>query len=118
MGTRQENFSSLPCGSMKPSERLRIAARVVLVCGVLAAIIFYWIRSRDAALEVDELAAGYLRARDRQLGQLMGPLGVAMNQWMDFLQQPFVEALLIVACAAAVAWICMRLSESADEPQN
>jgi len=103
---------------MKPSERLRIAARVVLVCGVLAAIIFYWIRSRDAALEVDELAAGYLRARDRQLGQLMGPLGVAMNQWMDFLQQPFVEALLIVACAAAVAWICMRLSESADEPQN
>ena len=103
---------------MKPSERLRIAARVVLVCGVVAAIVFYWIRSRNAAPEVDELAAGYLKARDRQLGQLMGPLGVVMNQWADFLQQTWVEALLIVAGAAAVAWICIRLSESADEPEK
>ena len=103
---------------MKPAERLRIAARVVLVCGVAAAIVFYWIRSRNTAPEVDELAAGYLKARDRQLGQLMGPLGVAMNQWLDFLQQPSVEALLIVACAAAVAWICIRLSETADEPEK
>ena len=103
---------------MKPSERLRIAARVVLVCGVVAAIVFYWIRSRNAAPEVDELAAGYLKARDRQLGQLMGPLGVVMNQWADFLQQTWVEALLIVACAAAVAWICIRLSETADEPEK
>jgi len=103
---------------MKPAERLRITARVVLVCGVAAAIVFYWIRSRNTAPEVDELAAGYLKARDRQLGQLMGPLGVAMSQWLDFLQQPSVEALLIVACAAAVAWICIRLSETADEPEK
>ena len=103
---------------MKPSERLRIAARVVLVCGVVAAIVFYWIRSRNAAPEVDELAAGYLKARDRQLGQLMGPLGVVMNQWADFLQQTWVEALLIVACAGAIAWICIRLSETADEPEK
>jgi hypothetical protein len=104
--------------SMKPSERLRIAGRLVFVCGIAAAIIFYVIRSRDAAPELDELTAGFIKARDRQLGQLMGPLGVVMNQWMDVLQRPLSEAILIAAVCGAVAWICFRLSESADEPEQ
>jgi hypothetical protein len=117
MGTRQENFSSLTCTAVKPSVRLRITGRLILVCGIAAAILFYWIQSRNAAPDVDELAAGYLKARDHQLGQLMGPLGVVMNQWMDVLQRPISEAILIAAACAAVAWVCFRLSETADEPE-
>ena len=102
---------------MKPSRRLRIAGRVVLLFGVVAAIVVFVIQSRNAAPEIDELTAGYIKARDHQLNQLMGPLGVMMNQWMEFLQQPLVEALLVAASAAVVAWMCFRLSETADEPE-
>jgi hypothetical protein len=101
---------------MKPSERLRLTGRLLLVCGVVAAILFYWVQSRNAAPAIDELAAGYLKARDHELGQLMGPIGVTMTQWMDMLQQPITEAALIVLSSAAAAWVCFRLSESADEP--
>ena len=103
---------------MKPSARLRLAARAVLACGTVTAIVFYWWQSRNAAPELDELAAGYLKARDRELGQLMGPLGVTLTQWMDVMQRPLSEAILIVAGAAIVAWICSRLAESADDPEH
>jgi hypothetical protein len=102
---------------VKPSERLRLAGRLVVICGVTAAIVVYWIQSRNQAPELDELTAGFIKARDRQLGQLMGPLGVVMNQWVDVLQRPLSEAILIVAGAAAIAWICFRLAETADEPE-
>lgn len=84
---------------------------------MVAAIVFYWVQSRNAAPDVDELAAGYLKARDHQLGQLMGPLGVVMNQWMDVLQRPISEAVMIAAGCAVVAWVCFRLAETADEPE-
>jgi hypothetical protein len=103
---------------VKPSERLRIAGRVVLVCGVVAALLFYWMKSRNAEPELDELAAGYLKARDHQLVQLMGPFGVMMNQWMDVLQRPLSEAILIAAGGAIIAWACFRLAETADDPEN
>jgi hypothetical protein len=90
----------------------------VLACGIVTAVVFYWLQSRTAAPELDELAAGYLKARDRELGQLMGPLGVTMTQWMDVLQRPLSEAILIVAGAALVAWICRRLAELADDPER
>ena len=99
---------------MKHSERLRIAGRVILVCGIAAAILFYWIQSRHAAPEIDELAAGFVKARDRQIGQLMGPLGVTLNQWMEVLQRPLSEAILIAAGGAVVAWICFRLADSEE----
>lgn len=117
MGARQENLSSLTCAPVKPSARLRLAGRVILFGGIVAAVVFYWIQSRNATPELDELAAGFIKSRDRQLGQLMGPLGVAMNQWMDVLQRPLTEAILIAAACAAVAWICFRLAETADEPE-
>jgi hypothetical protein len=98
--------------------RLRLAGRIVLACGVAAAIPFYWIKSRNAPPELDELAAGYLKARDHQLGQLMGPLGVMLNQWMDVLQRPLSEAILIAAGGAVVAWVCFRLAETADDPEG
>jgi hypothetical protein len=97
---------------------LQIAGRVVLVCAVVAAIVFYWIKSGSAAPELDELAAGYVKARDHQLGQLMGPFGVMMNQWMDVLQRPLSEAILIAATGAVIAWACFRLAETADDPEN
>ena len=103
---------------MKPSERLRLAGRVVLVCGVAAAILFYWIESRNAPPDVGELAAGYLKARDHQMGQLMGGFGVMLTQWMEALQQPLAEAILIAAGSALVAWVCVRLSATADNPDE
>ncbi len=103
---------------MKPSERLRLAGRLVLVGGIAAAVAVYWIKTRSAAPDVDELAAGYIKARDHQMGQLMGGFGVMLTEWTEALQRPLVEAILIAAGAALVAWVCFRLSETADEPER
>ena len=77
---------------------------------------FYQTTMRDGVRA--STAAGYLKARDHQLGQLMGPLGVMMNQWVDVLQRPLSEAILIAVGGAVIAWACFRLAETADDPDS
>jgi uncharacterized membrane protein len=98
--------------------RLRLAGRLVLVCGIAGACLFYWIRIRSAAPALDESAAGYARAQQHQMGVMMGTLGVLMAQWMDALAQPGAEALLIAASAALVAGLCFRVAFLMDLPQS
>jgi len=103
--------------SLTPSGRLRVTGGLILVAGIAGAALFYWIRLRSAQPEMDEFAAGYLRAQEHQTRLMMGPMGVTLSQWVDAVARPGVQALLIVAFAAFVAYMCFhhaRLQE--DEP--
>jgi len=100
--------------SLKPSTRLRIAATVILVGGVGGACLFYWIRMRTAAPGVDELLAGYTQARERQMGIMMGGLGVTMRQWIESLQQPRTQAIIAAAVSTLVAAVCFRVATLMD----
>jgi hypothetical protein len=87
----------------------------VLAAGVVAAALLYWIRIRTFQPEVDELAAGYLKAQERQTRMMMGPMGVTLSQWADALTYPGTQAILIVAFAAFIAYMCFRHARFADE---
>jgi hypothetical protein len=98
------------------ARRLRLTGMVVLATGAIVAALFYWIRLRTAEPQLDELvAAGYLRAQERQARMMMGPMGVTLSQWADALTYPGTQAILIVAFAAFIAYMCFRHAKFADE---
>jgi len=63
---------------------------------------------------MDELMPGYSRARSRQIGIMMGDLGVTLMAWLDALEQPGTQAVLIAAVSALAALICFRVAGLLD----
>ena len=63
---------------------------------------------------MDELMPGYSRARSRQIGIMMGDLGVTLMAWLDALEQPGTQAVLIAAVSALGALICFRVAGLLD----
>ncbi len=90
--------------------RLRVAAAALLVIAVLVAGVSYTIRIRSAQPTLEELIPGSNAARARQVGILIGPFGVSLIEAWEYLQQPGVEAIVIVGAAALVAAGCFRLA--------
>ena len=102
--------------TLSRSARLRYVGTTVLVCGVVGAAIFYWIQVRNAPPGMDEFAAGYEKARQRQMGIMMGSLGVMMVGWMDTLADPGAQAIVIAVCTALVAALCFHIARLMDLP--
>jgi hypothetical protein len=98
------------------SKRLRIIGRLVLLCGIAAACAFYWNETRNAPPGLDDGAAGYTRAREHQMGQMMGTLGVTMTKIMETLETPGVEAIVIALSSALVAALCFHIARLMDLP--
>ena len=103
--------------ALNRSTRVRIAGTLVLVCGVIGAALFYWIQTRSAPQVLDEIAAGYDKARERQMGIMMGTMGVVMVGWIDTLADPGAQAIMIAAGAALVAAVCFRVAFLMDLPE-
>ena len=91
---------------------------LILACAIVGASIYYWLQIRSLPPELDEFAAGYTKARERQMGIMMGTLGVMMVGWMDTLGDPGAQALIIVALAAIVAAFCFRVAWLMDLPES
>jgi len=98
------------------SARVRKAGWIVLVCGIAGACLFYWMQTRTSSAALDELVAGYERARERNMGIMMGTLGVQMTQWMEAFEQPGLQAVLIAAGSTLIAAICFRVAWLMDLP--
>jgi hypothetical protein len=98
------------------SKRLRVIGRLVLLCGIVGAALFYWNETRNAPPSLDDAAAGYTRSRERQMGQMMGTLGVTTTKLMEMLETPGAEAALIVVSAGLVAALCFRVAKLMDLP--
>ena len=67
---------------------------------------------------MDEFAAGYSKARDRQMGMMMGTMGLLMSGWMDSLTSPGGQAIGIMALAALIAAMCFRVAWLMDLPET
>lgn len=66
------------------------------------------------AVPVDELLAGYSQARERQMGIMMGGLGVTMTHWMESLEQPSTQATIVAVASALVSALCFRVASLID----
>ena len=103
--------------ALNRSTRVRAAGTLVLVCGIVAACVFYWIQTRHMPPVMDDdFAAGYTKARERQMGIMMGSLGVMMVGWMDTLADPGAQAIVIVLCSGLVAALCFHIAKLMDLP--
>src|SRR5471032_2422108 len=64
--------------ALKRSNRLRAIGWIVLTSGLAGAAVLYWIQSRSADLEMNDLnALGYTKSMQHGMGVMMGPLGHA-----------------------------------------
>ena len=97
---------------MDRARKLRLSGTLVMTIGVVGAAIVYWVQSRSAALDD---AAGFSRSQEHQMKVLMGPLAVAMSGWADALLSPTGLAIMILAFAAFVAYMCFRHARFEDE---
>lgn len=100
---------------MDRARKLRLIGTLVMICGVVTAAIVYWLQSRAAALDD---ASGFTKGQEHQMKVLMGPLAVAMSGWADALMSPPGVAIMILAFAAFVAYMCFRHArfEEEDDP--
>ena len=103
---------------MNRSRRLRIAGTLVLLCGIAGASLFYWNETRNAPPSLDDAAAGYTRSRERQMGQMMGTLGVTTTKIMETIETPGAEAILIALSAGLVTALCFRVAKLMDLPPS
>jgi hypothetical protein len=104
--------------SAAPSKRLRAIGILVLVVGMAGAGLFYWVEARSAARTMDDLMPGYSQARSRQIGIMMGDLGVTLMEWLDALKDPRTQAIIIAAASALAALACFRVARLLDPPQR
>ena len=100
--------------SRRQARRLKIAGLIILLAGIIAAGLVYWIGSRAEDLNDNPAMLGFNRAEERQMGQLYGKSGQMMDEWLDDLQQPGTQAGIIVAVSVGAAWICLFVSRRCD----
>jgi hypothetical protein len=101
------------------SDRLRAIGWVALVSGLAGAAMFYWVRSRSADVELNDMTAlGYARSMQHGIGVMMGPLGSILTDWQHDLTTPLGEALMIATGAALVAGYFFRVAWVIDAEED
>lgn len=101
------------------ASQLRWIGFIVLLAGIAAAGLVYWLGTRSPDLSADPSMQGFNRAQQRQMGQLYGKSGLLIEKWVDDLQQPALQAILIAAFSALVFGGCIyfaRLLDIDDPP--
>jgi hypothetical protein len=101
--------------SLKHSARLRIAGILMVVFGISAACVFYWIQSRSATPSLEDTLPDYRRQLAREIGIQQGTFGVMMLDWVEALRRPGTQAIIIVASAALVGLACFRAARNIED---
>ena len=104
--------------ALKPSKRLRVIGTLVLVFGIAGACLVYWVQTRSAGPTLDDLMPGYTRKRERQMGIMMGTLGMTMMEWMDALKEPRTQAIILAILSTLVALALFRVAWLLDLPHD
>ncbi|HEV3139154.1 MAG TPA: hypothetical protein VGY57_01490 [Vicinamibacterales bacterium] len=101
---------------MKRSDRLRAAGWVVLASGLVAAAVFYWVKTRELDPTLDDSTAlGYKRSLQHGIGVMMGRSGELLTDASNILTSPGGKALMIVVCAALFAAYFFRVAWVIDD---
>jgi hypothetical protein len=106
--------------SQKHSRRLRIIGVIVLLLGMGSARLVYWLGTRSPDIMNDLSMVGYNRAQSQQMGVLFGKMGVMIDDFLNALKRPGVQATLIVVAATLIALGCFyfaRLMDNDDKPR-
>jgi len=89
---------------------MRRLGGLIVIAGLCAAGLLYWLETRHAEPGMEELMPGYSKANSRLMGIYYGHTGQMMWEWREALARPDVQALLIVIVAGVAAAICFRVA--------
>src|SRR5262245_21612931 len=104
--------------AMSDSRLLRRTGRIILGLGIVAAGIFYaFQKSPPDAMAPDLSTLRYERARERELGMMMGQSGLLLSDLQRALDRPYVEALLIAAGAGLFSLYFFRAASVQQEEE-
>ena len=112
----------LLAAARRRGRRYRIAARIILLIGLISAALVYWLGPREPDYSDDPSMIGFNRAADHQMAYLYGKQGQLIQDLTDSLKQPGTQAVLIVVAAAVIAVGCFyfarMLEHEAAEAAN
>lgn len=110
-----------PDSARRQRARLKTIGAILLLLGIGSACMVYWMGTRSASLADDPSMAGFNKADSRQMEVLYGQLGIMIQDLLDDLKRPRVQAAIIVVVAALAASGCFyfaRVPDKADEPEE
>lgn len=90
--------------------RIRTLSSIGFAFVLAVAVIRYFLQTRAAAPSTEDLMPGFEAARARQVSILIGSFGESMVEGWRFVQQPDVQAVLLIAIAAAATVLCFRIA--------
>jgi len=93
-------------------KQLRRTGRIVLVCGLIAAVLVYWVEARGAS---HTAAFEHTRSSDNQMGRMMGHMGVEMADWQATLTSPAGYAAGVTVLSLLFAGYFYRVASVTDE---
>jgi hypothetical protein len=114
-----ENPKNPVKSSRRHASQLRWIGFIVLVTGVTASGLVYWLGTRSPDLSANLSMQGFNRAEQRQMARLYGKSGLLIDEWSDALARPGTQAILIAAFSALVFAGCFyfaRLLDVDDPP--
>ncbi|HEY5296875.1 MAG TPA: hypothetical protein VIK59_03025 [Verrucomicrobiae bacterium] len=97
------------------AKQLKITGIVILVLGISAAGILYWMRTRAADLSGDLSMAGYDKPETRQMEMLYGKSGEMMEDLSNELKKPGAQAIIVLAVSGIIAFGCFHFSHFDDD---
>jgi hypothetical protein len=101
--------------SAKRGAQLRAIGAVVLLLGLGGAGLVYWRGTRSPNVSDDISMVGFNRARQRQMGQLYGKMGLLIEEWVDDLKQPGTQAAIIAALSTLTVAGCFYFARFSDK---
>lgn len=102
----------------RAARRLRAIGLQVLVAGVAAAGVIYWLETSRAEPTIEDLLPGTTAANSRQVGLLYGHGVQSLWEVYQELKRPAGQAAMVAALSAVIAAGCFRvawLREHGDE---
>lgn len=101
-----------PEAVLKHGVRLKRIGAVVLALGIAVAGFIYWHGVRSADFSDDPSMARFNRAQAHQMGVMYGKSGQMVDDLVDALKNPNVQAGLIAAISILFAVSCFYLGNS------
>lgn len=90
--------------------RIRALSSIGFALVLALAVTRYFLQTRATGPSVEDLMPGFEAARARQVSILIGSFGESLLEGWRFVQQPDVQAALLIAIAAAAMLLCFRIA--------
>jgi hypothetical protein len=111
----------LPFNPLSPklhARRYKLAGCIMLVLGLAAAAVVYWLGTRSADLTDNTAMQGYYKSESHQMGVLYGKQGILIDDLTNDLKKPGTQACLIIAGSVVAAIGCFIFARFPEVPEN